>query len=344
MGVFCFKLGSKEEESFLQMRVCDLPLNIDCSPLTPYIEQLNKELKLKKIPFKPNIWISDDWFSPDGVAGFAVPFYLFHPKLIRLERKYTSRVEGTTSNQLMKLLRHETAHALDNAFRLRLNKRRQKLFGLATSPYPESYIPKDHQNEFVTNLGDHYGQSHPEEDFAETFAFWLNPYSNWEKRYPKSSLAHQKLCLVNTLMSELQNKKVHQTSLTKWDELSTLTLTLEEYYLEKRKRLGKVGAIDLRKDLHNSFPIRVQSKNMINAARVIESNKSLFTKELMKRVKSHHQIKMKDEVDQLLTEVSDYCETKQLSIPHTKQSLKTLSSLFKKHSQNINPDSNRIFM
>ena len=28
-----------------------------------------------------------------------------------------------------------------------------------------------------------YAQSHPDEDFAETFAVWLTPQSNWEQRY-----------------------------------------------------------------------------------------------------------------------------------------------------------------
>ncbi len=45
---------------------------------------------------RPHAWISDEWFSPDDTPGIAIPFYLAHPRLMRLERKMIIDVEGGT--------------------------------------------------------------------------------------------------------------------------------------------------------------------------------------------------------------------------------------------------------
>jgi len=37
---------------------------------------LGRELRLR-----PHVWLSTEWFSPDGVPGIALPFYLAHPRL-----------------------------------------------------------------------------------------------------------------------------------------------------------------------------------------------------------------------------------------------------------------------
>ena len=52
-----------------------------------------------------------------------------------------------------------------------------------TRAYPEFYTPKPYSKSFVLHLDSWYAQSHPDEDFAETFAVWLNPQSDWRARY-----------------------------------------------------------------------------------------------------------------------------------------------------------------
>ena len=37
----------------------------------------------------------------------------------------------------------------------------------------------------MVHLDSWYAQSHPDEDFAETFAVWLTPDSNWRERYAR---------------------------------------------------------------------------------------------------------------------------------------------------------------
>ena len=108
------------------------------------------------------------------MPGVAIPFYLAHPRLERLERAYMLEVEGGTPEWCLRILRHEAGHAIDNAFKLRQRRRRQQVFGPSYKAYPEYYDPKPYSKSFVLHLDSWYAQSHPDEDFAETFAVWLS--------------------------------------------------------------------------------------------------------------------------------------------------------------------------
>ncbi|MCP4888126.1 MAG: hypothetical protein GY904_16130, partial [Planctomycetaceae bacterium] len=112
-------LDAMSDEALLDMRMCDLKLTIRDTPLEQRIEQLNGELLHRGLKFRPHCWLSEEWFSPDGIPGIAIPFYLAHPRLMRLERKQLLEVEGGTQEWCMKSLRHEAGHAIDTAYRLR---------------------------------------------------------------------------------------------------------------------------------------------------------------------------------------------------------------------------------
>ena len=107
-------------EQLLQMRICDLPIRIQGSPLQRRIRNLYRELKARGLRFRPHVWLSDEFFTPDGVPGFAIPFYLAHPRLIQLERRQILEAEGGTETECMCILRHETGHALEHAYRFAL--------------------------------------------------------------------------------------------------------------------------------------------------------------------------------------------------------------------------------
>ncbi|NOX42798.1 MAG: hypothetical protein GXP19_03565, partial [Gammaproteobacteria bacterium] len=77
----------------------------------------------------------------------------------------------------------ETAHALLNAYHLDKNRSWKKYFGQPDLTYPDSYLPKPYSKRYVHNLPHWYAQSHPHEDWAETFSVWLKPNSNWKKFY-----------------------------------------------------------------------------------------------------------------------------------------------------------------
>src|SRR5258708_4147028 len=172
------------DEKLLDLRMSQLGLNIEESVLADRISQLQRELEGRGLAhFKPHFWLSDEWFSPDGVPGVAIPFYLAHPRLERLERAYMLEVEGGTPEWCMRILRHEAGHAIDNAYKLRQRRRRQQVFGPSYKAYPQFYDPKPYSKSFVLHLDSWYAQSHPDEDFAETFAVWMNPESDWRPRY-----------------------------------------------------------------------------------------------------------------------------------------------------------------
>ena len=110
-------------------------------------------------------------------------FYLVHPRLQRLERRFMHEVEGGNDKWLMRILRHETGHAIDTAFGLRRRKAWRDTFGKASRRYPSRYSPRPASRRFVLHLGHWYAQSHPTEDFAETFAVWLPRNSRWRSQY-----------------------------------------------------------------------------------------------------------------------------------------------------------------
>ena len=133
------------------------------------------ELAARELVFRPRFWLSDEWFSPAGVPGVGIPFYLAHPRLMRLERHQMFEVEGGTREGCLRLLRHELGHAVDHAYRLSRRKDWRDVFGSASLPYPDAYRPNPASKRFVQHLDGWYAQAHPDEDFAETFAVWMTP-------------------------------------------------------------------------------------------------------------------------------------------------------------------------
>ncbi|GIW97235.1 MAG: hypothetical protein KatS3mg111_0568 [Pirellulaceae bacterium] len=234
------------------MRLCDLPLSIAGTVLEERIEQLYEELAARGIVFRPHCWLSDEWFSPDGVPGIAIPFYLAHPRLARLERKQVLEVEGGTHQWCMKILRHEAGHAIDTAFRLRRRKGYREVFGRVSVPYPDYYRPKPYSRNYVLHLGMWYAQSHPVEDFAETFAVWLRPHSRWRAQY-RGWPALKKLEYVDNLMEELRGQRPLVTSRVHVDPLKSMKKTLREHYQQKREHYGVDSPSFYDRDLRRLF-------------------------------------------------------------------------------------------
>ena len=220
------------DEELLRLRVCDLRLDLHRSPLRRHVERLYGELDDRGIRFRPHVWLSGDWFSPDGIPGIAVPFYLAHPRLVRLARKMTREVEGSNVNWLMRILRHEAGHAIDSAYRLRRRAHWRALFGHASRPYRARYRVRPASRRHVQHLGDWYAQSHPTEDFAETFAVWLAPRSDWQRRYAAWP-ALRKLHFVEQLADELSAQPPAVRSRERIEPLHVDQRTLGQYFRGK---------------------------------------------------------------------------------------------------------------
>ncbi|MEM7646434.1 MAG: putative zinc-binding metallopeptidase [Pseudomonadota bacterium] len=214
--------------SLLKLKMKNLPLNKVEERLSLYKHRLDQELKAKGLLFEYHIWVSTDWFCPDGVPGFAVPFYLFNKELWTLHEQKVGRVEGRSEFEILRLMRHELGHVIDNAFGLRKSATRQQLFGSSEMTYPTSYQPLKYSKNFVHYLGDHYAQSHPDEDFAETFAFWLDPKS---KSQNLKNRALEKFQLMDLLMRQKVKRRQSQlVNRYRVDSLDRMNQTLGDYY------------------------------------------------------------------------------------------------------------------
>ena len=62
-------------------------------------------------------------------------------------------------------------------------RRLAPVFGPASARYPGTYRPVPSSRRHVLHVGHWYAQSHPTEDFAETFAVWLQPKARWRREY-----------------------------------------------------------------------------------------------------------------------------------------------------------------
>lgn len=156
-------------------------------------------------------------------------------------------VEGGNANWLTRILRHEIAHALDNAYRLRRRKSWRRTFGRASRPYPDIYSPRPASRAFVLHLGHWYAQSHPTEDFAETFAVWLQPRARWRREY-QGWPALRKLEYVDKLMAHIAGMQPIVRNEELIEPLSDNQTTLGQHYRRKRARyeFDKPDAYDLR--------------------------------------------------------------------------------------------------
>ena len=258
-------LSLMSDRELLAMRLCDLGLRLPGSELEARTRFLPAELAQRGLAFRPYMWLSTEWFSPDDVPGFAIPFYLAHQRLWALEAQQMRVVEGGTPRSFLQLMRHETGHALDSAYRLHERDEWRELFGPFNAPYVRHYQTKPNSKRFVRHLDNGYAQSHPAEDFAETLAVWLDPESGWRTRY-RDWPALAKLEYVDRTMREIARMAPLIRRRERVEPLEELTLTLGAYYEEKRRRYGINRDRAYERDLQRLFPTRTAGSGELHAA------------------------------------------------------------------------------
>jgi hypothetical protein len=275
-----------DDEELLGKRFCDLRLTLSGSPLEHSVRRLYGELARKGIGFRPHFWLSEEWFSPDGVPGIAIPFYLAHPRLMRLERRLMHEVEGGNDKWLMRILRHETGHAIDTAFGLRRRKAWRDAFGKASRRYPSRYSPRPGSRNFVLHLGHWYAQSHPTEDFAETFAVWLPPRSRWRSQYAGWP-AFAKLEYVDRAMRGLEGRRAIRLSRDTVEPLSRNQRTLREHYRRKLVRYEVDLAQSYDRRLLRVFGRRDDHPRGLAASRFLREIRPQLRRLLTRRARMH---------------------------------------------------------
>jgi putative zinc-binding metallo-peptidase len=304
------------DEKLLEVRMCDLGVTVEGTELEARIAVIAGELEARGVRFRPRYWLSDEWFTPDGVPGVAIPFYLAHPRLARLELAQMLEVEGGDETSCLRILRHEVGHAIDNAYELRRRPTRRRLFGNPATPYPEYYTPKPYSKSFVHHLDHWYAQSHPDEDFAETFAVWLDPQSKWGSQY-LGWPAQRKLEYMDRLMRELARRRPAVKSKRQVDPLPRLRKTLGEHYRRKREHYGLDHPDFYDSDLRNLFSdSSAYAKNTTAAS---------FVRKIRKEVRStvaSFTDSYQYTIDQLLEKIIGRCRDLNLRLMDSEESTK----------------------
>jgi hypothetical protein len=263
-------LATIPEAELLALRLSELPVRIEGTWLEARIAQLCEELAARNIAFKPRCYLADEWLTPEGEPVIGIPFYLAHPRLMKLERAQMLEVEGGTPEWCLQILRHEAGHAFDNAYALRRRRRRVRIFGKPTTEYPDFYLPKPYSKSFVLHLDSWYAQSHPDEDFAETFAVWLAPDSDWRVRYADWP-AVRKLEYMDELMAEIAGRPPIVASRRRVEPIERLRTTLRRHYARKREHYGLEHPNFYDRDLRRLFSAGDEYRRNRKASRFIHS-------------------------------------------------------------------------
>lgn len=222
----------EEREQILGKRISELGLRIEGSELEPLVAELYRELDAAGLGFKPPIYLTDEWGCPEGVPIIGVPFYLASQSLARIEREIAENLE--TAEESMMYLRHEAGHAYNYAYVLYETEEWHRVFGPYSRPYIEAYRPNPFSRDFVRHIAGWYAQKHPDEDFAETFAVWLTPRSDWRARYAGTG-ALRKLDYVDRAMREINSQPPRIAPSRRDLPIEEMTYTVGDYYDRRRE-------------------------------------------------------------------------------------------------------------
>jgi hypothetical protein len=215
----------------------------------------------------------------------------------------------------MAILRHETGHAMQHAYQLQRRRRWQQLFGPSSKHYPLYYRPDPASRRYVQHLRRWYAQSHPDEDFAETFAVWLRPRSNWRTRYAGWP-ALKKLEYVDELMGEIAGKRPLVTTRERADPLHKLSQTLGEHYRKKQAFYAFKPPKTYDRDLSRLFSADPRHRRVQRAAVFIRRHRAQV-RQLVARWTGENQLTL----DAVLDDMISRCRELDLRAPGSERKL-----------------------
>jgi Putative zinc-binding metallo-peptidase len=250
------------EPDLLNRPIRDLRLKIEGSPVGQFVGQLYRELEAKRLSkFRPACYLTDEWGCPSGEPLIGIPFYLAHAELAQLEKQAHDLEDA---GEIMMYLRHEAGHAFTYAYKLHNKPEWKRMFGPFRRPYREHYRPAPFSRDYVRHLPGWYAQKHPDEDFAETFAVWLTPRSNWRKRY-RGWGAMKKLRYLDRLARQLgktdPQRRRAQTDIT----VDEMEMTVGEFYHQNAREELAVAELTPDTDLRDLFRVSKRRKAIVPA-------------------------------------------------------------------------------
>ncbi len=169
------------------------------------------------------------------------------------------------AQQIMMYMRHEAGHAFNYAYALYKTQEWRNLFGPFRRAYRENYKPVPFSRQFVRHMEGWYAQKHPDEDFAETFAVWLTPRSNWRKRY-KGWGAMKKLLYMDRMGRKFGDADPivarGDTDIT----VDEMDVTVGEFYQHALDQQLSPGELPLDTDLRDIFNVSKRRRKNVRAA------------------------------------------------------------------------------
>ena len=270
-----FESTPPEVREILGRRIDQLGLKLEGSPVEHFVLQLQEEIRRKGLKkFQAVCYLSDEWGCPDQEPIIGIPFYLADPKLAVLEREMNDLEDARA---IMMYLRHEAGHAFNYAYRLYATPGWRKLFGPFNRRYREHYRPVPFSRRYVRHMEGWYAQKHPDEDFAETFAVWLTPGSNWRKRY-RGWPALEKLRYVHRAARELAEQEPTvghgKTDVT----VAEMKVTVEQFYRRVARRNRAAVDVAMEGDLADIFRGAGRRKSGLRpAAEIVQEHREDLT-------------------------------------------------------------------
>jgi hypothetical protein len=268
-------------QKLLSSRICDLTLKVE-DVLFDCLAEVTSELRAKGITFIPAYYLGDDDFwTADRATSVNVPWYLANALVWQLVNDHLFEY---SRDEVVMYLRHETGHAINYAFELWKRKDWAQTFGEFRRPYRDVYSPNPWSRDYVRYLHRagmyHYAQKHPDEDFAETFAVWLDPSSRWRRRYKDWQVALAKLEYLDRIVDvegacrgTPPNQRYGQRV-----GYETIKETVADYF-DINHAVDRDLA-EYRRDLLEIFPRRSErarsSQSALSAARFIQQNQRML--------------------------------------------------------------------
>jgi hypothetical protein len=190
------------------------------------------------------------------------------------------------------------------------------VFGKFSEPYPDFYQPKPYSRSYVQHLDSWYAQSHPAEDFAETFAVWLKPRSRW-RAYYRGWPALKKLEYVDQLMKAVRDAKPQVVSRRHVTPLRKIRKTLRAHYEEKRARYGFDHPNFHDRDLRRLFSDAPEHANRPSAAAFLRR-----VGPELRRAVAHWTGEYQYTINQVLEEMIERCRQLDLHLDRRQEQVK----------------------
>jgi hypothetical protein len=284
--------------------VSHLSLQISQSPLEKLIKEVLQEIRRKNLRMNPKFYLSDEFGCVQNTATIGIPFYLAHPDLEELDHLVGSEKGSIlTEGQIKSILRHECGHAFFYTYKVYKKNKARKIFGDFDSRSVSLQNIAPDSNDYVDYLArcgtasPGYSQTHPEEDFADTFGACLDP------TFRKTSFqgtAFTKLEYVKDLMSKYAGKNITDLAHEYHKPIHEIKETLESFF---RRRFGAFDLENFRREATGYTDAHLKrifsshappDRKHVYAYRFLEKNKKWFIE------KSKPWIKKSSVTEQLL--------------------------------------------